>query len=363
LKKIQKILILFLFILTGFSLAFKYFDLKLVGAQEGLVPTTANVTVLGSVGQLKVVFFPINFTDYLSTEGDRPAKTWPKYNNTPTDPSGFIKVSILGGNVPWQLYVNGSDLSDTGNRKIPVNNISFSSNCNGTKLASNDTLSYSLKPVCTGSSNSISKLNSTDVYFYLYVPDGQYNNTYTGNLWLYINASSGANDNNTWIGLNNFTVKVRRYMEWQWTWTPISFGSTAPANPYAYYNATCGTGGRGCGWPANASIGFATNIYTDFYINGTDLASGGDTILANNITYSNATQVDSNFYPTNWNYFHVLNYNRPSSPIPDFANWRNVTNNTNILTWWNISIIGGQPGGIYTGNVVGRLYDVGQNPS
>jgi hypothetical protein len=40
-----------------------------------------------------------------------------------------------------------------------------------------------------------------------------------------------------------------------------------------------------------------------------------------------------------------------------------VPNRTDIMSWWNITIPGGQPGGTYVGIVNGKLVDAGTDPT
>jgi hypothetical protein len=189
------------------------------------------------------------------------------------------------------------------------------------------------------------------VYFFLDVPAGQYNNTYYGDVWIHSNSSKAMEsaNNNTWYGPNNTTATVKKLIEIKWTLTPINFGIV---NPKSQVNATLNQG-----WPTNITIGSKTNVPVDLYINGTDLM-GPEIIDSHNISYSNTT--NENEWPSS---IHLLEKTLPDdSTGGDFANWGNIPNNTDVFSYWNMTV----PdvlGGDYSGSVVSKAVDAGYDPT
>jgi hypothetical protein len=99
-------------------------------------------------------------------------------------------------------------------------------------------------------------------------------------------------------------------------------------------------------------------VPVDLYINGTDL-TGPEIINSHNITYSNATSEDE--WP--FSFEHLLNNSLPDdSTRGDFANWGNIPRGTDVFSYWNM-IVPNVAGGDYSGNVVAKAVDAGDDPT
>lgn len=360
LKKNQKIFILFLITISCLFILSRFISVKSQALKEQ--PTTANVTISGFLGNIMVQFYPVTFVSAINQPGVQPATTLetnPKRNEGSV---GFIRVNTTTQtNVAWNISMNATDLVDSFGHIIPVSNIYVNSTCNGTKAYMAPlALSKGLQFICGGlGTDFIQKYNSADIYFWLSVPAGQFNSTYNGTFWILLNSTFAYNNRvfpNASAGdsMNNINTTVKKYVEFSWDFVPINFGTM---NPGTSSNATAKQGS-----PANLTNGAATNIPIDFYINGTDLNSGSDIIKSDNITYSNAS-TDNITLEWPFRVTHILNNSLPSGPIGgDFVNWGLVKNNTNILSFWNITIKPGQPGGVYSGNIYAKAVDSGTKP-
>lgn len=358
-------LIIFFFLLA-FLVKFEKFQIvEAQYAPEAAQQAPINVSVQGWIGDVIVSYVPVNFTDPLSQEGVDPGAEYPKFN---AGGVGYIKVNTtIDSNVAWEVWISASNLVgvNEGNIILP-GNISVWSDCNGTNPnPSNISLSYQLQAVCD-SAHRIAKHNSTKIFFYIFVPVGMRNDTYYGNLTIYLNSSDAAPESyRTWDGTDELTVTVRRHIDISWV-IPlgyITFGQT-PGQGLSPgpHNATAGAG-----WPANLSNNANTNIAIDFYLNGTHLtcndpgSCGTTQILNHNITYSNATS--NSTWPDS---LHPLELYLPDTPTSwggDFPNWGLVPPGTMIPTWWNITIPSGIPPGPYSGYVNAKAVDHGKDPT
>ena len=353
-KMNYKVLFVVLLLIIGFSFLWQYPEFRLIitGKIFETTPTTANVTISGFIGDI-VVTPPllINFT-VIGTSGLQPATSLNPKNNT----FQYITVKLNAtSNSPFDLYINASAMTGASTGfTIPVANISVNSTCNGsTGPPSPIRLSNSLKAVCGGDSGvqSVTIYTSADIYFYLDIPAGQNNDTYTGNIWLFANYS-GISSNSTWYGSGNTTATVRKYIEIQWnsSSSPISFGTLAPGSKS---NATDQT------FPADIISGAATNVFIDWYLNSTNLISGVNTIGTGNLTYANATE--KKYWPNGTKTLSTTL--PPSSTNGDFPNWGNVGNASNTWVWFNISIPAGQQAGVYVGNLTSKAVEIGEDPT
>jgi len=352
-------LILFLIIIVSFVVFWEIPEFRFMLTGRVAIPsvggTTANVTIYGKLGNITVYFNPVNFTS--SDVGEAPGATYPKVN---AGGVGYIRVNLtVDNNMEWDMYMNASDLTDGAGHTIPVGSISVNSSCDGQKSTpvSLISLSNDLKSICgdqDGDNSDIDAHNYADIEFYLFIPAGQYNATYNGHIWIYVNhtGTEPTGDNRTWYGPYNITVKVKQFIEISWSLVPISFGSLSPDTKS---NATCGTGGEGCGWPANLTNSANTNVFIDLYVNGTHLVNpANDIIGVGNISYSNASLVD------NWPDSIIdLSLSFPAQGTT-FDNWQHVRNDTDILSRWNISIPIAQPGGVYNGSVNAKAVEEGE---
>ncbi len=320
--------------------------------EEAIKGTTANVTVQGMVGAINVNCWPILFTNTSTPE--RPPGSlavFPKLDECNKD---YITIWLNDStNVNWNLYINASDLVDDQGHHIPVSNIVVNSTCNGTvpspSLISLDT---SFKQICT----DMARHNSTDVHFYLNTtPTGQYNNTYRANLMIFVNSSSAENTE-SWFGPNNITITIGKLIEIDWnsSTVPINFGSMLPGHS--------STAQPNAGWPAKIYSTANTNIFIDLYINGTDLncldcsptAENPTSFDSHQITYSNVSSLT---------YLHLLNNTLPpTSTYGDFGDWSMIPNQTEIESWWNITLPSVLESGVYGGEISAKGVDVGTAP-
>jgi len=348
--------------------------------------TTANVSILGNLGSILVDYLPVNFTagsGLIPAVLDYEKQTWGL---------GYIRVyTNTTTNVPWCLYINGTDVwvdGDSGSTEapIPVNNITVNTTCNGSTTATDVRLATGApQELCCGG-DAIGSKSFTDVYFYLDVPAGWGNRSYNGVFWLYADAPTAdpAHNNETWYSglINGTAAVVRRYYEISISNVSVMFGALAPR--LQPYNATPTDAPTNyTGWPATFTNGAASNVFIDMYINGTDLnGTTGDAatgwngapskILLNdggsppdhgNLTYSNATD---EFLRAAEDY-HIVEYNLRAttqclgSPLLT-ANWCRIENNTDKSNWWNISIEPGVLGGDYGGLVNYKAVDTGYVP-
>jgi len=369
----------FIFVFISLSVLLSHLFFTQVAAQLPYYRgTTANVSISGWVGKIIVLHNPVDFTPS-GTDGLQPATD----DNIKQDADAlpYITVNTSGTtNINWGLSINASYLVDDRGNLINPANITVNTTCAGDIASPADIrLSTDLQTLCTWDSanpESLTKTDSTDVYFYLDIPAGQYNNTYNATFWLYVNSSdSYAND--TWVGTWNITMKVRRYIEIAWSHVPITFSTMSPGT------SSNATKGLKAGWPGNVTNGAATNIYLDLYINATNLiATSGDAltawggneaeILTTNITYSNATDEFARA-PED---LHLLQKDLPTSSecvetAMLTANWCGIhfkdketyMNNTDFLNWWNITIDQTQYQGTYRGDVNAKAVDAGYDPT
>lgn len=355
--------IFFLIFLTAILTTYKSTDFMLVKAQEEYKSTTANVTVTGWLGPINVTHFPVNFTvgSGLAPLGDNT-----NYSKT-NEP--YLNVTILSSTVNWNISVNASDMISDDGYRIADYEIKFNrSCCNSGGCVDNATLvelSNAFQSVCENQERDGHVL----IYFYLDIPAGQPPGTYYGNLTFYAHsneAGTGVN-NRIWYGEDNTTVTVRIYKEIHWSLTPIQFGVATPGTPKdAELNE---------GWPTNITVDARTNIFVDLYVNGTDLnwtdwgpvPPTGETLIdSHNITYANSTwdyYDNTGPYPTGEEVWHLLENERPATPpYGDFANWASIKNNTDVYSYWNITVPNVEPGDYY-GDVIARVFDEGTIPA
>jgi hypothetical protein len=321
----------------------KFTDFVSVEAQEPIKGTTANVTVKGYLDKLIVTYFPVNFTVGV---GVQPGSIYPKVNEQP-----FLEVTTgPSTNVPWNISINGTDMVNELNNIIPVENILVNSTNRPVALSLSNSpqdLEYDIEPS-----------GARQIYFYLYIPVGAANGTYKGNIWIYAwsyEAADGDN-NNTWTGLDNTTVKVAVTYGLEWTLKPIDFGLLSPGviGAKALDNF---------GWPTNITVVDNTNVPVDLYINGTNLVNTSEisVIGSKNITYYNVSIPFT--YTTDpdlsQSYVHTLNNTREYT-YGDFANWGRIPNNTDVYSYWNISLAIPGLKGAYYGNVTARIFVSGE---
>jgi hypothetical protein len=348
----HRFLILFLIIIISFIAFWEIpeFRFMLTGRIAQTAGTTANVTVYGKLGNVTVYFNPVNYTPS-GSEGIAPGSFYPKVD---AGGVGYIRINLTAdNNMAWNIFMNATELSDGAGHTIPVNAVQVNSSCDGNP-SSLQSLSNGFVDVCSenqGTPNDIEPHESADVYFWLNLPAGQYNATYSGHLWIYINhtGTDPAGDNRTWYGPYNITVTVSKTIDLIWSLVPINFGSMAPGSSS---NATDNQG-----FPTNITSTAVTNVFIDLYINGTNLVEQIDPtkiIGVGNISYSNATQLSQ--WPSS---IKDLDINFPAST---FGNWEHVGNATHTYSYWNITIPVAQPGGVYGGNVYAKAVEEGENP-
>lgn len=342
---------------------------KFMSIVSGQVGTTANVTVSGCLEYLNVSYSPVNFS---GDAGVIPGSVVSKVN---ANGVGYIIIDMtVNTNIAWDAYMNASDLipvNGVGARISPKNITVWSQGCPIELPATS--LDYNLKKLCT----EIPYNSNFNLYFNLTLPVGWYNNTYYGNLTIFVNSSHTAGGtcpyNATWNGPNNTTVKIKTNIEFWWNanTVPINFQTLSPGTGF------CGP--LGCtpsanatinkGFPANMTVGDNTNIYTDIYMMGTDLTCngpGGDQCWGppiwnisigptGNLTYSNATT------NTTWpSKIKFVNYSYQAPPyLGDFLNWHHVKNYTDVPSFWNISIPSNTKQGSYGGGITAKAVDEG----
>ncbi|MCX6821272.1 MAG: hypothetical protein NTW30_00690 [Candidatus Aenigmarchaeota archaeon] len=335
-----------------------FYSIKSVTGQSGgSQNTTVNITVGGNLDKIIVDYFPVNFT--LEDSGIAPGTDDNKKQNNQT----YLNVSIGGStNVRWNVSINATNMTDGMENSIPVNEIKVSYSCHtdGVTIDYIDKTGLAYTPLylsCeNGGKTGLASNGYIYVNFFLDVPGGQYNSTYNGDIWLHATSSEamGGYNESTWYGPNNTTAKIKTRIDIKWTLTPINFGFVVPGY---HANAT-----NNQGWPTNITIGKATNVPVDLYINGSDLTSSGipDTIDSHNITYSNAANETEWPFP----YVHTLNNTLPDdSTNGDFANWGNISRDTNVYSYWEITQVPNVPGGDYSGNVVAKAVEAGNDPT
>jgi hypothetical protein len=414
--KKQILAICSMLIVISITVALSYFFYSGVNAQIPYAqPTTANVTIMGHVGYLIVNYTPIVFTPIPSgsDNGLQPGtRDNPKVARTDLRPNDktFVRVSTnSSSNVNWCLYINGTDVNMTLNpiyQYIPINNISFNTSCNGSYSAPWPTkrLSYGMQEVCCGS-NKIGPRNFTDIYFYIDIPAGWLNQTYDGALWFYANGTSTpAEDNSTWYGTRgsgagqgNTSAIVRQYIEFSLGWVPIGFGTMTPGT-----TSNASVTPAPAGFPSNVTIGRATNIYVDLYVNGTNLVGISGAALtacagspaqmnATQITYANTTMgaldiVTAAFYKTlDWSRTGVKEGATTSNCLdtvtgPLNTNWcgnwyknkgmsiNGTVNPSDITSYWNITVptqvLCGEPtpAGTFKGDISFKIVRAGRLP-
>jgi hypothetical protein len=377
LLKIKEISIIFLIIIFFSVLSFKNYHDNSVNAQSVVQeqPSTANVTILGFLGDVIVQNRPVNFTigDGLSPGTDDN----PKANGPlPYPPNhGYIEISANSStNVIYNITINASDMVDSFGKKINVSEIKVNSSDCG--IFTPIELSYTTQLIC----QETQPKQTVKIYFYLDVPVGQYNNTYDGEFWVYAysNRADPNNNNRTWHGtLGNTTAKIKTVIDIVWELKPVDFGTLIPGS---IANAT-----KDRGFPTNISSTPLTNVYIDLYINGTDLFNLADPtffIGSDNVTYSNATDANADGDPENWpdgikplthsfikNTWGDTRFGKYYEFGGDFPNFGLIPNNTYRVSWWNITIptelITGQsvPGGDYGGDLRAKAVDANYNPN
>ena len=354
-----------LFFLLFISLIVFIYSVPIIAQQPGAAQTTANVTVSGFVDNLIVTYFPVNFTRQTGG-GPEIVGISPGTNDNPKrNVYPFLNVTTgMNTNVIYNISLNATSMSDGAGHTIPVNNIWVNYTCcylTCTQYSTPIYLSNNFQYLC----RDLNPDGYAQIYFYLNIPNGQYNNTYNGNIWIYANSSlagQGVN-NRTWYGPGNTTVYIRKRIDISWTLAPIDFAVVSPGQQA---NATLNKG-----WPTNITVGSPTNVYVDLYVNGSDLqgltgAAIGQTIVSKNITYANSTHNNYNSngpQPPGSEYWHTLNNTRPvTSSRGDFVNWGMIPNRTDVYSYWNINVPSVE-GGQYGGDVVASAVDAGTNPS
>jgi hypothetical protein len=374
----QKNLIFFcLGIFIVFCVFIKFSDFESVFAQYSPVihGTTANVSVSGYLGFINVTYLPVNFT---AGVGRNPGTIVAKANIQP-----YLTIDMTDQtNIAWDAYMNATNLIPVNGVGTPIvpSRITVWSTCDGGVALPGTSLGNNLIKLC----EDITYNRNFDLYFNLSIPVGQYNNTYYGNLTIYVNssdASPGDGSNRTWFGPNNTTVKVIQHIEFWWNaaTTPINFATLSPGigfcsgMPLVCYPSANATG-PSAGFPANMTVGDNTNIYTDIYIKGNDLIGLSGMALGpprfdilvgipparGNLTYSNATS-SANWPAT----IKFVNYSF-QAPGPsyqgDFANWHHVKNYTDVPSFWNISVPNEAKQGSYGGDITAKAVDEGEKP-
>jgi hypothetical protein len=338
------LIFIFIIIFIGFM---SFHSMKSVTGQAD--NTTVNITVRGNLDNLIVDYFPVNFT--LEDSGIAPGTAENPKQNEP-----YLNVTIgPNNNVRWNIFIKGADMNDSYGNSIPVNNIKINYTCfsdnSPTERSILMNLSYDLQWLC---GRDLAYNAYVLVYFFLDVPGGQYNSTYNGDIWFRatsLDATEGYNES-SWYGPKNTTAKIKTRIDIKWTLTPIYFGFVTPGS---HANAT-----KDQGWPTNITIGAANNVPVDLYINGTDLVGSVTYIDSHNITYSNAISETEWPFP----YVHTLNNTLPDdSTRGDFANWGNISRDTNVYSYWEITHVPNLPGGDYSGNVVAKAVEAGNDPT
>jgi hypothetical protein len=402
-----KIILFFIFfiILTLVSNS-KYNGLADAQAAAG-APTTANVSIAGNYGPITVSCVPVSFGGAVFSTSN----TFPKTDGCgPNNKTITISLDKSTTNEYWNLYMNATDLTDNYGHSInitPDGNYPYILQVNTTcgpgpnnqpRVASGyKTLLYNFTPICGPDPNQ--RFTPTDtplVEFYITIRSGTANSStssavlwgypnasYTGDFCIFVNGS-GAN-NQTWcgrtsVGINGTNVSVQVTRDTGWGLAPISFGNGASLTPSLIpYNAS-----DWIGFPTNITNGIKTNVLVDLYINGTDLnrttgpLTGYTTVIdSSNVTYTNSTDPTrtpiSNKNPPYWNVtFRKLNHTLPINPTDgrpwgggDFPNWHNIINNTNIYSWWNISLPPLTPplaSGTYVANITEKIVPSGESP-
>ncbi len=343
--------------ILGTFFVFSKFTSVVNSQQEG--KTTANVTVSGYLGNINITYNPVNFT---AGTGRNPGIVVSKVNNG----TSYIIIDMNDStNIAWDAYMNASNLIPENGvgSFIRPNNMTVWTNCDGGTPLLATNLDYNLIKLC----EDIAYNRYFNVSFNLTIPVGQYNNTYYGNLTIYVNSSDsspGDGSNRTWFGPNNTTVKIIQNIEFWWNANTVNI-EFPTMNPNTKSNAT----NSNHGFPANMTIGDNTNIFVDLYLKGTDLIGLSGQAFDQkynitigpygNLTYSNATNSTVNWPST----IKFLNYSYQAPPnVGDFANWHGVKNYTDVPSFWNISIPISAKQGTYGGEVNAKAVDQGANP-
>jgi len=342
--------------------------LKSVFAQYAPViqGTTANVSVSGFLEYINVTYYPVNFTG--GGVGRNPGIIVQKY------PQTYLIIDMTDNtNIAWDAYMSASDLIPVNGVGTPISPIRMTvwSDCDGGVQLPATTLNYNLIKLC----EDIGFNRNFNLYFNLSIPVGQYNNTYYGNLTIYVNssdASPGEGSNRTWYGPDNTTVKIIQHIEFWWNaaTTPIDFATLTPG--IGFTSPSANATGPSAGFPANMTVGDNTNIYTDIYIKGTDLFGLSGMALGTfnitigippspgNLTYSNATS--SATWPSTIKFVNYT-YQAPGPTYQgDFTNWHHVPNYTDVPSFWNISIPTLAKQGSYGGDVTAKAVDESTAP-
>ena len=376
----QKILVSFclgtfivfsLFILSNLVSVFAQYTPEVTG-------TTANVSVSGYLENILVWHHPVNFS---TTTGRQPGAEWPKVN---ADGVGYITINMSDNtNIIWNVYMNASDLisvSGDGTPMVPSESpMEIWTDFSGCTLENNPAnLTYGLIEICT----DLDRSDSIKVYFNLTIPVAQYNDTYYGDLWIYVNSTydpPGEENDRAWYGDDSTTITIHKYIEFWWNLSTVNidFATLTPGTGFGGIPSANATG-PDAGFPAKMTNGDGTNIFIDIYMLGTDLKCLNDadacwtTPLVDiynisigwdgNLTYSNATNTSTLTWTDN--IFKYVDYDFQAPPnLGDFANWHLVPNYTNqIPVYWNISIPTDTEQGTYGGEITATAVDVGEAP-
>jgi hypothetical protein len=299
-------------------------------------PTTANVTIQGTVGSITVYYYPVNFSTVNPGNACNP--------KVQAGGVGYIIVEVNSStNVNYNLYFKGTNIV-AGSWTIPVGNVHFG-NTSGLCPNGDTDLSTSYVTNATAFTNKPYTSRNTTIYFWIDTSVGWYNDTYNGNLTILVNGTDAIN-NETWFGQNNITLTIDKYIDISWDLVPINFTSLIPGQKS---NATANQGN-----PANLSVNANTNIFVDGYVNGSNLncvggGCGTDFIGMTNLTFTNVSTYAGPF-------------NTLSSSWQNFNNWNNSGNTSDLLNYWNISIPSAQLPGNYGGNITGKAVDKGTAP-
>jgi hypothetical protein len=301
-------------------------------------PTTANVTVRGTIGAITVYFSPVNF----STVN-------PGNNCNPKVQGGslaYINISLNAStNTNYNIYFLGTALNSTQGINISVATVHFANASNGCPTGDTE-LSAVYVTNTTAFTNIPYTTRNVSVYFWVDTPIGSLNTTYTGNITILVNGTA-ANNSETWFGLNNLTLMMDKYIDLSWDFAPINFSALTPGT-------TDNRAMTNQGNPANLSVNVNTNIRVDGYINGSNLNCIGGGCGSNNIAMGNISFTNMSTYNS---FITTL-----SASWQNFMTWNNSGNTSDLLNYWNISIVAAQPPGNYGGNITGKAVDTGTAP-
>jgi hypothetical protein len=389
------------------SLVSKYNNMESVEAQTALQSTSANVSIAGNYGPITVNCTPVSFGSAIFSTSNE----YPKTDGCgPNNKTITISLDKATTNEYWTLWMNVTDLKDNYGHAINITSdgtypyiIRVNTTCgpgpnSQPRVASGyKTLTYSLTPICTPIDQRFAPTDNPLVEFYITIRAGTANSTtstgpygtpgtsYTGDFCIFVNGSGSNNQSwcgRTSVGINGTNVTVQVTRDAAWTLQPITFGaSLIPRDQY--YNAS-----DWLGFPTNITNGIKTNVLVDLYINGTDLnrtlgpVSGFTSVIySGNVTYSNATDPtrtrisleDPSVWPPAA--LRKLNHTLPNNPTDDrpwgggdFQKWHNIINDSQIYSYWNISIptalmiTPALAPGTYVANITGKIVPSGESP-